>query len=170
MATSFPAAIDTFTNPTSTDFLDTSTVLHDVQHANENDAIAAIQTKIGATNSTNITSLDYLSKRSHAPQAVLTPGVTVPVSLDSVAYLTLVANSDVQFTVSNLAPDNSIAKSVTILISAGASSRQVTFQSGIVLIGAVAPVTLGANKKGLLTITSYGPTVAETIASFGVQP
>lgn len=46
MATSYPGAIDTLTNPTSTDYQDT--VDHAAQHTNANDAIEAIETELGA--------------------------------------------------------------------------------------------------------------------------
>jgi len=44
--TDYPAAIDSFTNPTSSDSM--ATVPHDEQHANANDAIEAIETALGA--------------------------------------------------------------------------------------------------------------------------
>lgn len=43
MATSFPGAVDAFTNPTSSDNLNSAGVLHADQHANANDAIEAIE-------------------------------------------------------------------------------------------------------------------------------
>lgn len=45
MATSYPGAIDSLTNPTTTDTLNTPS--HAGQHANANDAIEAIETAIG---------------------------------------------------------------------------------------------------------------------------
>ena len=47
MATSYPNALDNFTNPTSTDTLNSATVPHADQHANTNDAIEAIQAELG---------------------------------------------------------------------------------------------------------------------------
>ena len=47
MPSNYPSALDAFTNPTSTDDLDTPGVEHDVQHANANDAIEAIQATLG---------------------------------------------------------------------------------------------------------------------------
>jgi hypothetical protein len=48
MASSYPGALDSFTNPTSTDAMDASAALyHDVQHANANDAIEAVQAELG---------------------------------------------------------------------------------------------------------------------------
>lgn len=50
MSTSFPTSIDNFTDPQATD--DTSLVPHDLQHAGANDAITAIETKLGSGAST----------------------------------------------------------------------------------------------------------------------
>lgn len=46
MSTNFPTAIDTFTNPTPTDYLNSPS--HAGQHTNANDAIEALETYIGA--------------------------------------------------------------------------------------------------------------------------
>lgn len=55
MSTSFPVAIDTLTNPAATDGL----AGHAQQHANANDAIEALQAKVGVTGSANPESIDY---------------------------------------------------------------------------------------------------------------
>lgn len=47
MTTSYPGAIDTLTNPTPSDPLNSATVPHASQHANANDAIEAIQNTLG---------------------------------------------------------------------------------------------------------------------------
>ena len=57
MATTFPASKDELINPQSTD--STALVSHAAQHANANDAIEAIQSKVGVDNSTDQSSLDY---------------------------------------------------------------------------------------------------------------
>jgi len=57
MATNFPASLDTLTNPTSSDSL--SSPSHSAQHANVNDAVEALQAKVGANSSAVTTSLDY---------------------------------------------------------------------------------------------------------------
>lgn len=48
MPTSYPGGLDNFTNPTSTDSLDSVTVPHASQHTNINDAVEAIETALGA--------------------------------------------------------------------------------------------------------------------------
>lgn len=47
MATAYPGAIDSLTNPTASDNLDTALVLHTSQHTNVNDAVEAIETELG---------------------------------------------------------------------------------------------------------------------------
>ena len=57
MSTNFPTSKDTLTNPSGTDVM--ADVSHSSQHANANDAIEAIQTKVGVDSSTDATSIDY---------------------------------------------------------------------------------------------------------------
>lgn len=61
MAITFPTSIDTLSNPTSTDLLENATAAldHDVQHSNANDAIEALEAKVGADGSAVTTSHDY---------------------------------------------------------------------------------------------------------------
>jgi hypothetical protein len=47
MATAYPGAIDNFTNPTSSDTLNSVTVPHATQHSDLNDAVEAIETALG---------------------------------------------------------------------------------------------------------------------------
>ena len=57
MATGFPTSLDALTNPISTDVLTSPS--HADQHANSNDAIEALQVKVGVDGSAVSTSLDY---------------------------------------------------------------------------------------------------------------
>lgn len=57
MSTNFPTSIDSLTNPASTDSV--ATVDHAAQHANANDAIEALEAKVGVNSSAVTTSLDY---------------------------------------------------------------------------------------------------------------
>ncbi len=59
MTTSFPTSLDNFTNPTASDTLNSTTVPHPDQHANANDAIEALEAKVGINGSAVATSLDY---------------------------------------------------------------------------------------------------------------
>lgn len=52
-ATSFPASLDSLTNPSATDSV--ATVSHSSQHSNANDAIEALEAKLGTQSSTAVT-------------------------------------------------------------------------------------------------------------------
>ena len=57
MAINFPNSLDQLSNPNATDSL--SNPSHSEQHRNANDAIEALQSKVGADNSSVTTSFDY---------------------------------------------------------------------------------------------------------------
>jgi len=60
MTTSFPTTIDVLPNPTSTTLLEQPGLKHSDQHINSNDAIEAIQTKLGVNFSSTQNSIDYI--------------------------------------------------------------------------------------------------------------
>lgn len=60
MATSFPSQLDVFSNPSGSDAQSSAPVLHSTQHANANDAIEALQAKVGIDNSEDPASIDYI--------------------------------------------------------------------------------------------------------------
>lgn len=68
MAISYPAGLDALTNPIATDPQNNPS--HSTQHANANDILEAIETKVGIDSSAVTTSLDYLLKNS----ASINPG------------------------------------------------------------------------------------------------
>lgn len=59
MPTNFPGSLDNFTNPTPADNLNTPAVLHSDQHANENDAIEAIEAWVGISGTSATASHEY---------------------------------------------------------------------------------------------------------------
>jgi len=61
MSTTFPTALDAFANPVGTDLLENASAAldHDFQHASANDAIEALETKVGIDGSAVTTSHDY---------------------------------------------------------------------------------------------------------------
>lgn len=69
MATNFPTSIDALVNPIATDSL--ATVNHADQHANANDAIEALEAKVGVTNSAVTSSLDYRVRNINATTAIV---------------------------------------------------------------------------------------------------
>jgi len=68
MATNFPTSLDSLTNPTASDKLNSVTVPHASQHADINDAVEALEAKVGVNGSAVTTSHDYLiDKQSVVP-------------------------------------------------------------------------------------------------------
>jgi len=59
MPITYPTTLDDFTNPTPADNLNTPAVLHSTQHANINDAVEALEAKVGVDNSAVTSSIDY---------------------------------------------------------------------------------------------------------------
>lgn len=87
MAISYPTSLDNFTNPTSTDT--TTAVDHAVQHSNINDAVEALEAKVGINSSAVTTTLDY--KVSNASS--IDPGHHhTDTSIDSLATTKLTGN------------------------------------------------------------------------------
>lgn len=68
MTTNFPTSLDSLTNPTSGDTLDSPD--HAGQHANANDAIEALQAKVGANSSAVTASHDYKIAQLEANNSV----------------------------------------------------------------------------------------------------
>ena len=59
MASNFPSSLDSFTNPSSSDAMDSVSVPHATQHSDLNDAVEALQAKVGVDSSAVTSSLDY---------------------------------------------------------------------------------------------------------------
>lgn len=70
MATSFPGAFDAFVNPGANDLV--TVVSHAAQHDNINDAVAALEAKVGITNSADAASLDYKVARNSSIRGTFT--------------------------------------------------------------------------------------------------
>ena len=58
MATNYPTSLDSLTNPVSTDLMSAAGVNHADQHANANDAIEALQAKVGIDGDPDVTTID----------------------------------------------------------------------------------------------------------------
>lgn len=95
MATNFPTTLDVLINPTSTNTL--SAPSHSQQHANENDAIEALQTKVGVNGSNDPNSLDYKVSSVEDQIATLSSSGAATTEL-----LGLEGNNDVSATVCDI--------------------------------------------------------------------
>lgn len=107
MATNFPTSLDSLSNPISTDTL--ASPDHAVQHQNSNDAIEALQVKVGINSSADTSSLDYkvanvrlvtITAQAASYTAVLADGGTmVEMNNASANNFTVPPNSSVAFPV-----------------------------------------------------------------------
>ena len=79
MASSFPTSLDTFTNPTSADALDSVSVPHATQHSDLNDAVEALEAKVGADSSAVTSSHDY-KIADHASRLTTLEALGTPVA------------------------------------------------------------------------------------------
>lgn len=74
MAISFPTSLDALTNPSSTTALNDGTIPHHQQHGDANDAIEALEAKVGIDGSADTVSLDY--KTANLGAGTYTPTLT----------------------------------------------------------------------------------------------
>lgn len=77
MPSTYPTTLDTFSNPIGTDKVNNAVagLVHSTQHAQANDAIEALEAKVGATNSAVTSSHDYkLSEVTGSDKAVSKAG------------------------------------------------------------------------------------------------
>jgi hypothetical protein len=88
MPTNFPVSLDDFTNPTPADNLNTPAVLHSTQHANINDAVEALEAKVGVDGSAVVTSLDYKVANRQPLDAELTAIAGLTSAANKLPYFT----------------------------------------------------------------------------------
>lgn len=169
MAISYPTSLDTLTNPASTDTLDTVGVLHDVQHSDANDAIEALQTKVGITNSAVTTSLDYLIKRGAVPIATTTYAATQNIDMDSTGYQKITMTGDITIGTSSGTRSASIVKTVNLILLPNGANRSVSFATGVNLLNYSNPpaaLTLLTGKIAFISLVSTGTAETDTIAGY----
>lgn len=83
MSTNFPVALDSLTNPLGSDSM--AVVSHAAQHTNANDAIEALQVRVGITGSTDPASLTYrVSADGEGAALAALTSKTTPVDADLV--------------------------------------------------------------------------------------
>lgn len=87
MPTVFPTSIDNFVNPVSTDLLDSLVVPHAAQHSQLNDAVEALEAKVGINGSAVTTSLDYKVERLTATTRQIAGTTDTPTAADAKQWL-----------------------------------------------------------------------------------
>ena len=110
--TNFPTSLDTLSNPAASDGL----TGHAAQHANANDAIEALQIKVGVDNSGTVSSIDYRlgAIESGASAVNRIKLLSSPVGLSPVEWgvMELIGNS-LQFT--NLAKRRAVVQAQSVI-------------------------------------------------------
>ncbi len=147
MATSFPTSLDTLTNPTGSNTLNSPS--HAGQHADANDAIEALQAKVGVNGSAVTTSLDY---KVTYPQEV----IVVAISDETTAITTGTA------VVTFRMPFAMTLTAVRASLSTASTSGTPTFdinEGGSTILST--KITIDANEKTSVTAAT-APVISDT--------
>ncbi len=130
MSTNFPTSLDTLQNPTSTDTV--ASVDHAAQHTNANDAIEALQAKVGIDSSAVSTSHDYKIARKAEKTDPVLDGTPTGTALASAATASKIVTRDSN---ANIFGNNVVSSLATTATAAGtttltAASAQVQYFTG----------------------------------------
>ena len=109
---------------------------------------------------------DYLETAvdTAGPDFEVSASDTIAIDLVKDKIITRNAAGDVTFTASNYTP----GKSATVRIVAGGSSRTLTFPSDWKFVS-FKPASIAENKTGVLALTAFGSSEAETLAAWAVE-
>lgn len=110
MSIGFPTSLDTLLNPLDSTAMNAAGYEHDVQHSNLNDAVEALEAKVGINGSAVNTSLDYLVSNSllKVNQATAQPIIGGPLTLGN-AYGSSVAVGATGFLLAGAANVDAVA-------------------------------------------------------------
>jgi microcystin-dependent protein len=182
LATSFPTGLDALTNPTSANGLNSPD--HAGQHSDANDAIEALEAKVGVNGSAVTSSLDYKITNINAsnlasgtvPSARVAGAYTGVTSVGTLGSLTV--TGDVTVDTNTLKVDstnnrvgvNVTSPSVELDVLGTATVRAAATQDGVALAGraggtssyevTLTPTTLSADR--ILTLPNVTGTVVTT--------
>lgn len=156
MATNFPTGLDALTNPISTDTLNSPS--HAGQHTDANDAIEALQAKVGVNGSTVTTSHDYkiaeLEKKQYvtlasdsqlANERVLTAGTGITVTDAGAGSTVTVATSAVLPTVVDAKGDLLVGTAADTVARLGVGSNDTVLIADSVATGGLKWAKVGTN-------------------------
>jgi len=157
---SFPSSLDSLTNPAASD--NTTTVSHSSQHSNANDAIEALEAKVGVNSSAVTSSLDYkvtnTSSSNPGHKHTLADGATNVTS--SAAELNILDGATLTVTELNYV-DGVTSAIQTQLDAKAAASDLTTHTSATAAHGATGAVVGTTNTQELTNKTLTAPKIAD---------
>lgn len=163
MATSFPSGLDALTNPTSSDGLNSPD--HAGQHANANDAIEALEAKVGVNGSAVTTSLDYMVAASKVVTDKVDPASASTNQVLKFNGTKFVPATGASVTVSDTPPTSPTPQAGDQWYESD-TGRQLIYYDGFwVEIGSTATTNVNANDLSGTTLASN--VVSSSLTSVG---
>ena len=164
MATNFPASLDSLTNPTSSDSLNLPS--HSAQHANVNDAVEALQAKVGADSSGVASSHDYKIAQL---EAISHGKILQVVSTTKTDGFTTTSTSMVDVTGLSVVITPSSATSKVLIVAMVSMSANTAANEGFgQIVRDSTPIAL-ADASGSRTRATFGSDVAGDVAHNSVS-
>lgn len=153
MSITYPTTLDSFPNPTSTDLMENATLAldHDQQHSNANDAIEALEAKVGVNSSAVTTTIDYklsgvpasdkassltgtetlTNKRVPPRTGTTTSSATPTINTDNVDYYSITAQSgNITSMTTNLSGTPTDGQTLWIAMTAVSGTPTITWGTG----------------------------------------
>jgi hypothetical protein len=154
MATNFPTSLDALSNPTSTDGLNNPS--HSGQHTDANDAIEALEAKVGVNSSAVLTSLDFLVTQANASGSS---------GLTSGTYYTTSSNTN---TTSTATTTTGVVSYLPFLVERTTTFDRIACRTGSTVTG-TSTVRLGiynnSNKKPTTVLLDAGTVAANATST-----
>jgi hypothetical protein len=156
MASNFPTSLDAFTNPSSTDAMDSVSVPHATQHSDLNDAVEALEAKVGADSSAVTSSHDYKIAQLEAASTGKILQVVSTTKTDTFsASVSAGGTVDITGLTATITPS---ATSSTILVYATVHGSVVTSNRGLssfLIQRDSTPVLVGATAGSRTSVSAF---------------
>ena len=166
MTTSFPSGLDALTNPTSSDGLNSPD--HAGQHADLNDAVEALEAKVGVDGSAVTSSLDYMVAASKVVTDKVDPASASTNQVLKFNGTKFVPATGASVTVSDTPPTSPTPQAGDQWYESD-SGRQLIYYDGFwVEIGSTATTNVNANDLSGTVLASN--VVSSSLTSFGSSP
>ena len=173
MTTAFPSGLDALNNPAATGhYLNTAGVTHSSQHSDANDAIEALEAKVGVDGSAVATSLDYLVKKGAAwtPFApVLSQSGTVTATVMYSRYTRIGRTITYQGLLAVTGTGTAVTAVVVSLPVAAAQAGNMSIGSGFVFDLSVTTNYAGLAVANATTTMAFVPTTNNSGTFLGVS-